>query len=98
MTVQKNFRLQLVDYISFHCSIERYLYPKGYADVKVFTHVLFWFSTIINPFIYCLSNEQYRLAYISLYKSITGLPISKEPIYNRTYVSSIRTTGIKISN
>ena len=33
-----------------------------------------WSSAMINPIIYCLSNEKYRNAYIKLCRDFIGLP------------------------
>ena len=33
-----------------------------------------WSSAMINPIIYCLSNEKYRNAYITLCRNFFGLP------------------------
>ena len=47
---------------------------RGDLNVGCFVSLMFWSSCVINPFIYCMRNKNYREAYISTLKSIFCLP------------------------
>lgn len=49
-----------------------------YPVVNILASIMAWASSVINPFIYALSNRQYRAAYKKLWKTIqTGIVFSE---------------------
>ena len=44
-----------------------------YQDLRVILDIVLWSGTVINPIIYCIRNEKYRKAYISLCRTMLCL-------------------------
>lgn len=56
-----------------------------YPVVNILASTMAWASSVINPFIYALSNRQYRCAYKKLLKTLkTGIIFSESRQNNMT--------------